>query len=165
MTTKADWVFMPHWGHFICGRWCRFHINTYLGNGYIVSSIGEYWPPKPVQQIHARVHDLDWYLDHVTLLGDEWDAAYHKRFGFEQVGSGRTYETMVFEAESETDPEAMCCPWRIANGQDKEFIGANDSVSAYQNHMALCEKWSKEDCYNQEIKRAQQALREELDNV
>lgn len=33
-------LYMPHAGHFICGRDCGFRLNTYV-NGYIVSTVGE----------------------------------------------------------------------------------------------------------------------------
>lgn len=33
-------IWMPHAGHFICGRDCGFRLNTYV-NGYIVSTVGE----------------------------------------------------------------------------------------------------------------------------
>lgn len=40
---QADWIWMPHAGHFIGGSSCRFHLNTYVGD-YIVSTVGEYDP-------------------------------------------------------------------------------------------------------------------------
>lgn len=63
---------MPHAGHFICGAWCRFRLNTYV-NGYIVSTVGEYVPAgKP------------------------------ESASFEAIGLDRLYETMVFKAEQST---------------------------------------------------------------
>lgn len=37
---RADWVFMPHAGHFIGGNFCHFRLNTFVGK-YIVSTVGE----------------------------------------------------------------------------------------------------------------------------
>lgn len=45
MSKKENWVWMPHWGHFIGGRSCKFRLNTYVG-GYVVSTVGEYDPER-----------------------------------------------------------------------------------------------------------------------
>ena len=107
---KENWVWMPHCGHFICGDKCRFHLNTYVGN-YIVSTIGELWferKPREIREFHAEVQDKSWFKKNIHLKGDEFDAAYFKRFGYEELGDGRKYETMVFKAYKSTD---KCCPY------------------------------------------------------
>jgi hypothetical protein len=38
---KADWIWMPHAGHFICADRCQFRLNTYVGE-FIVSTAGEF---------------------------------------------------------------------------------------------------------------------------
>ena len=64
----ADWVWMPHAAHFICGPACQYHLATWVG-AYIVSTIGELprYPEEP---------------------GKPW----------QEIGAERTYETMVFRA-------------------------------------------------------------------
>ena len=40
MKDKANWTWMPHPGHYICGSDCRFILNTCVGE-FIVSTVGE----------------------------------------------------------------------------------------------------------------------------
>lgn len=126
---------MPHAGHFICAKDCKFHLNTYVG-GVIVSTVGEYWPDSQVRKIHAEVAGK-----HIEGRGDEYDRNYFKEFGWEDIGCGRKYETMVFKATQ--DKENTCCPWRQSSGSDLDFNSYNDSNAAFAGHMAMCEKWAK----------------------
>lgn len=95
---KSKWVWMPHAGHYILGDRCKFHLNTYVG-GFIVSTIGELWNDQAVRRIHADVHDRSWYVANQHRKGDDFDAAYFKRFGYDEIGADRRYETMVFPAK------------------------------------------------------------------
>jgi len=52
-TSKGKWIWMPHAGHLIVSSDCRFHLNTYVG-GYIVSTVGEYFPDEGVREIFAE---------------------------------------------------------------------------------------------------------------
>jgi hypothetical protein len=133
---------MPHPAHFICARWCKFHLATYVGD-YIVSTVGEYWPERGIREIHAKIHDQKWFEKNRHLKGDYFDAAYMKRFGYEDIGYERKYETMVFKAipAPEGDEEA-CCPWRIDVSNEIDFEPYNKSADAAAGHMRLCEKWS-----------------------
>ena len=45
MIPKEDWKWFGSPGHYICSRWCRFHLCTLVGQ-YIVSTIGEYVHPS-----------------------------------------------------------------------------------------------------------------------
>ena len=63
-----DWIWMGHAGHLCVSNSYRFHLNTYVG-GYIVSTVGEYYPYAQLQEMQT--------------LGSEEDSF---------------YETMVFEA-------------------------------------------------------------------
>ena len=137
---KANWVWMPHHGHLIIGYACRFHLNTYVG-GYIVSTVGEWWPERSSREIHARVYDPEWLAENQHLLGDTFDHAYMKKFGFEEIGVGRTYETMVFKATKDT--ENICCPWKMDRSPYVEMDGYTTAADAYQGHLKLCEKYSK----------------------
>jgi len=143
---KEQWVWMGHPAHFICARDCRFHLATYVGN-YIVSTVGELWQDKVVRESHARVHDPEWLRKNSHLLGDYFDAAYFKRFGYGELHSGGwTYETMVFRAAKVKgkEPKDMCCPWRIiVNKSTQEEVYKSSDV-AYRGHMKLCKKWAKQ---------------------
>lgn len=138
--TKDKWVWMPHAGHLIVGNDCQFHLNTYVG-GYIVSTVGEYWPDRGVREIHAEVWDVGWFNTNRFRKGDDFDSAYMKKFGYEEIGFGRTYETMVFKAGR--DKENSCCPWTMQTPTDQDMRGYNTATDAYKGHLKLCEKWSK----------------------
>ena len=133
-------VYMPHPGHFICARDCRFHLNTYV-NGYIVSTVGELWFSRAVREIHAQVHDPAWLAEHQHRKGDDYDAVYFKRFGYEELGCDRKYETMVFLAQS--DP-SKCCPWRVADASELEMHGYNEADAAAEGHRAMVAKYARQ---------------------
>ena len=132
---------MGHCGHLIVGHNCRFHLSTYLGNGYLVSTVGEYWPERAVREIHAEVHDPQWLAANRQLRGDYFDAAYMEHFGFEQIGMDRLYETMVFKAKK--SDECGACPYTMTDAHNLDFGGYNDPKDALEGHYLMCEKWSK----------------------
>ena len=136
---KEDWIWMPHAGHFILGTKCEFRLNTYVG-GYIVSTVGELWCDRRVREIHAEVHDPEWFKQNKHLKGDYFDAAYFKKFGFEEVGCGRTYETMVFKAK---ESDHKCCSFVMKDTSNVDSMGYNTDEDAVKGHMKMCEKWSK----------------------
>lgn len=135
---KDKWVWMPHAGHLCVGNSCRFHLATYVGK-YIVSTVGEYWPERAVREIHAQIHDKEWFLKNRELKGDYFDAEYMKRFGFEEIGYQRKYETMVFKA---VKSENKCCPYVMESGSDVDMDGYNTPEEAFQGHLKMCKKWS-----------------------
>ena len=139
MKQPRAWIWMAHPAHFICARDCRFHLATVV-NGYIVSTVGELWPSRGSREIHAKVHDPAWLASNQHLLGDYFDAAYFKKFGYETIGCDRTYETMVFKAVK--DAQHRCCPYRMT-GSELDFLGYNDPGDAYAGHLKLCRKWAK----------------------
>lgn len=57
-----------------------------------------------------------------------------------EVGINRTYETMVFPAKK--NRKKSCCPYEISDLSEIEAAGYNDPASAYNGHLAMCEKWS-----------------------
>lgn len=135
---KADWVWMPHAGHFILGDRCRFHLNTYVGN-HIISTVGELWSERAVREIHAKIDDPQWLMKNNYLLGDDFDRAYMKKFGFEEVGCGRKYETMVFRSKKS---EHKCCPYVMSSPSNIDFAGYNSGEDAVLGHMKFCNKWA-----------------------
>lgn len=138
---KDKWVWMPHAGHFICGDRCRFHLATYVGK-YLVSTVGEMWNERGSREIHAEVYDPKWQAENRHRKGDDFDHAYFVKFGYEEIGCDRTYETMVFKAKRAKD-ENGCCPWRIEVSEEKDMEGYKNANDAYKGHLKMCNKWSK----------------------
>lgn len=61
---------------------------------------------------------------------------------FEEIGSGRLYETMVFSCEPSKPGAVPCCPFRVAEHSELESDGYNDAGAAYEGHLAMCSKWA-----------------------
>ena len=135
------WVWMPHAAHFICAKDCQFHLATYVGGGFLVSTVGELWPERAVREIHASVHDADWFAKNRQLKGDAFDDAYMKRFGFQEIGLARKYETLVFKAKRAPEKRS-CCPWRVGDLSEIDGQSYNEPDEAYRGHLDLCKKWS-----------------------
>lgn len=139
---QENWIWMPHPGHFICSFWCRFHLNTYVGN-YIVSTVGEYLPDEGCREILAKSRGIT-----LEGRGDARLYDYLKKIDYEKLGFERKYETMVFIAkENKKDP---CCPWRMETGRERDFAGYNTPEDAQKGHMAMCKKWAGEEIVRQE---------------
>ena len=136
---KQNWIWMPHPAHLCVSHMCRFHLSTYVGK-YIVSTVGEYSPPRSVKEITARIKDLDWHEKNNHLKGEEYEYAYLRKFGFDEIGMSRTYETMVFKAVKSLH---SCCPYIPESGSEVDFKGYKNSQDAYAGHLKLCKKWSK----------------------
>jgi hypothetical protein len=139
---KNNWKWFGVAGHFICGRWCQFHLCTQVGE-YLVSTVGEYWPERGSREIHAKVCDPKWLMKNWQLKGDEFDAAYMKRFGFQDIGCDRKYETMVFRAGKPCDREGCKCGLPSIDPSNLDFLGYNNAKDATAGHMKLCKKWAK----------------------
>lgn len=132
---RRSWVWMPHPGHFICGFDCRFRLNTYVPSGYIVSTVGEYFPDEGTREVLAKSRGIK-----LEGIGDSRRADYMKKIGFEEIGFGRKYETMVFRAAKSKD--STCCPYEISDFTELDFSGYNDPGVALSGHMELCQKWA-----------------------
>lgn len=132
-----NWIWMPHPGHFICARQCKYHLNTYV-NGYIVSTIGELWPELPVRIIHAQIFDESWFAKNKHLKGDYFDDAYFKHFGYHEIGVDTKYETMVFKAKKD---KSKCCPWIVSSWKELECARYYNPDNATEGHYAMCHKW------------------------
>lgn len=141
MVKIKDWQWFGHAGHLCVGQWCRFHLCTKVG-GFLVSTVGEYWPERGVREIHAEVHDPKWLNDNRHLKGDTFNSAYMKRFGFEEIGCGRKYETMVFPAGVPCSSLECGCGLPEIGGSEEDVNGYNDAKAATQGHYEMCKKWS-----------------------
>ena len=139
---SASWKWFGNAGHFICSHYCRFHMTTKVGR-YLVSTVGEMWPPRSSREIHAGVYDAKWLAENRHLKGDDFDAAYMTRFGYEGVGCDRKYETMVFKAGAPCKSKACGCGLPTISGSELDFLGYNNAKDATAGHMKLCRKWAK----------------------
>lgn len=72
------------------------------------------------------------------------DADYMKKIGFDEIGYGRKYETMVFHAgEACSSKECNCGLPELADASELDMLGYNTAGEARKGHMKLCQKWSK----------------------
>jgi hypothetical protein len=154
-TAKKDWKWFGHAAHFICGHSCRFHLATQVGD-YLISTVGEYWPERPSREIHAKYEDLKWLESNGHKLGDDFDNAYMKRFGYETIGCDRKYETMVFKAGAMCKAKDCGCGLPEIASSELDFEGYNDAGSATKGHMELCEKWASAKYVASKLKERQQ---------
>lgn len=132
--TKDKWIWMPHAGHFIGGRDCRFHLNTYVG-GYIVSTVGEYEPAMVIREIEAKCLGIK-----LEGKGDSLREDALLKLGYTKIGLNRIYETMVFKAKRSV--EDKCCRWTVSKFRELDFKGYNKAEDALKGHMELCKKWA-----------------------
>lgn len=140
MTIPAsEWRWFGDAGHFICARWCQFHLCTKVGE-YLVSTVGRLWLERSSREIHAKVHDPEWFAANQMRRGDDFDHAYMKRFGYDNVGYERKFESMVFLAGKPCDAPECHCGLPEISGSELDFAGYNDAKSATEGHYALCEK-------------------------
>ena len=136
-----NWKWFGHAGHLIVGSHCRFHLCTQIGD-YLISTVGEYWPERAVREIHASIHDPAWLVENGKLRGDTFDAAYMNRFGYEEIGYQRKYETMVFKVSGKICVIKDCnCGLPTIVPTELGFAGYNMAGDAANGHMAICEKW------------------------
>lgn len=120
-----EWRWFGTAGHLIVGRWCRFHLCTQVGP-WLVSTVGEYVHPR-----HSEG-------------SERAEAKYLERHpNGEEIGYGRTYETMVFRAgEPCVDPECNCGMPSPTDWNELDSIGYNNRGDATRGHLALCERWA-----------------------
>ena len=124
---SGDWFDPSSWewygsaAHFCCGRWCRFHMATKVGP-WLVSTVGEYVHPR--HSGASEKTEAEW-------LKENWPG--------EEIGYGRKYETMVFEAGKTCE---CGCGLPTIDGSAVDFMGANTAGDARENHMALCRKYA-----------------------
>lgn len=144
MIRPENWKWFGHAGHLIVARHCQFHLTTQVGN-YLISTVGEYWPERSSREINASIYDPAWHAAHNHLRGDDYDAAYMKRFGFENIGANGKYETLVFKLGKETcKVKDFGCglprpfDWCEVDGRRYDLAG-----EATAGHYKFCRKWAK----------------------
>jgi hypothetical protein len=117
----SEWEWFGNAGHFLCGRWCRFHLATKIGP-WLVSTVGEY--------VHPR-HSMGSEMKEAKWLKENWPG--------EDIGYQRKYETMVFLAGA---PCACGCGLPQHDGHDHVSRGYNDAASATRGHHDLCQEYA-----------------------
>jgi len=135
---KSDWKWMPHPAHFICSKDCKFFLATEVG-GYIVSTVGEYWPDSKIREIFARSRGIK-----IAGIGDSWDAEYMEKIGFEEFGhGGYLYETMVFKSAKMPKNGCDSCAFKIESGKNIDLDRYKTGNEARKGHYDLCRKWAR----------------------
>lgn len=134
-----EWRWYGNAGHFICSSDCRFHLTTEVGR-FLVSTVGQYLPDSAVREITSKSRGV--FLEG---RGDAREADYMKKLGFEEIGLGRTFETMVFKLGTTrcTRPDCDCGLPDVADWGGVVQEGYNDAGSATRGHMKLCAKYAK----------------------
>ena len=120
---KEEWKWFGNAAHFICARWCRFHLATQVGP-WLVSTIGEY--------VHPR---------HSGGSEDAERKWLKKNWPGEELGHNRKYETMVFKA----GPPCTCgCGLPVPEDwAEQDFAGYNDAAAATEGHMRMCAEFAE----------------------
>lgn len=139
MIPRSEWEWFGSPGHFICSHDCRFHLCTRVGS-VLVSTVGQYFPDEGVRDIIASSRGIT-----LRGKGDARRADYLRQVGYEEIGYGRTYETMVFALSGArcTAPACGCdLPMIIPN--ELEARGYNDAGAATRGHRELCAAWATE---------------------
>jgi len=120
---RETWEWFGNAAHFICGRWCRFHLTTKVGP-WLVSTIGEYVHPRNSGGSERK--EAEW-------LKENWPG--------EDIGPGRKYETMVFRAGAPCD--CGCGLPGLVSGLELYFRPYNSAAEATKGHHEACEEWSR----------------------
>lgn len=123
MIPESEWKWFGFAGHFICGRWCRFHLCTEVG-GYLVSTVGQF-----VHPMHGKGNEqaeAEWLLENPN--GQE-------------IGYKRHYETMVFKSGAPCDAEGCKCGTPLPSDHTEvEMDGYSEPGEATAGHIAMCRK-------------------------
>lgn len=136
---REKWEWFGNAGHLIVGRDCRFHLATLVGPWW-VSTVGEYLPDSVVRDMLAESRGFA-----LKGIGDAREADWIRQNGWEQIGAGRIYETMVFRAGDGRCQGDICGKCGIPLPDEWEELdadGYNTAGDATRGHYAMCEKWA-----------------------
>ena len=109
----SQWKWYGHPLHFICSYDCHFHLATELPSGYLVSTVGDYFP------FHKRKPNS-------LLQADTGDG----------IGLDRKFETMVFKITGRHDCGCPDCDYG-----ECDCVGYDTHAAATAGHMATCLMW------------------------
>jgi len=132
-----NWRWYGNHGHFICGWWCRFHLATKVGP-WLISTVGQYLPEEASRESIAGARGIT-----LEGRGDARLADFMKKVGYDEIGVGRTFETMVFRAGRPCSSDECGCGLPTTNGHELDFRPYNRAGEATRGHMAMCRKWAR----------------------
>jgi hypothetical protein len=159
----AEWKWFGHPGHLCVSDHCRFHLTTQVGH-YLVSTVGEYVPPAIAQDILAECRGKP-----LEGIGDAREADWMRKFGFEELGLDRTYETMVFPAGKPCHTRKCNCGMPDILQPNVDMEGYRTAPGATLGHYALCRKWQDEPAAKAEdtttVEEAQDGFRALMDEI
>lgn len=135
---RSEWQWFGSAAHFICGSDCRFHLATIVGP-WLVSTVGEYLPDSNVREIFAESRGIT-----LEGRGDERRASWMRQVGYEDIGYGRKYETMVFPVSDEvcTADDCDCGMPVVSDWSERDSDGYNVRGDAHRGHYEMCQKWA-----------------------
>lgn len=152
MIDRKDWVWYGHAAHFCAADSCRVHLATRVGV-VIVSTVGAYYPPDIATLVQANTamgrqppgFSLDEELADIertkragVQLGLE------RENGMHQIGYGRFYETMSFEAGPACAREG--CGGIPEIGVELDGYGAyQTALEAQLGHVEICERFATDE--------------------
>lgn len=131
-----DWKWFGDPGHFICARDCEFHLCTQVGE-YLISTVGKYFPDSNVRDILAESRKVE-----LEGIGDDRRYDYMKKIGYEEIGFGRKFETMVFKFEGICKAKDCNCGLPVIIPAELDSAAYNDSGAANKGHFEMCIKWA-----------------------
>lgn len=135
---RSEWRWFGHAAHFICALDCRFHLATAVGP-WLISTVGEYMPDSAVRETMAEVRGIA-----LEGKGDMRRADWMEKVGFEEIGVGRKYETMVFRFDKVCDlPDCGCGLPMPESWTELDADGYNTAKDATEGHYAMCERWAE----------------------
>lgn len=131
---KSEWRWYGNAGHFICANDCRFHLCTEIGD-FLVSTVGQLLLDSAIREIFASERGIT-----LEGIGDARRADWMRKAGYEDIGYGRKFETMVFRAGKRCEENDCGCGLPEIDGHDLLFEGYNRADDATRGHHAMCER-------------------------
>lgn len=136
-TPEAEWRWFGCAGHLIVARWCQFHLCTQVGE-FLVSTVGEYVPDETVREILASTRGVV-----LEGQGDARLADYMRKLGYEQIGYGRTYETLVFRTTGDVCHAPDCaCGLPTVDYRELDGRGYTSAGAATLGHLDVCRQFA-----------------------
>ena len=145
---ESEWRWFGNAGHLIVSSNCQFHLCTQIGD-FLVSTVGEYVPDAPVREMLAINRGVE-----LTGRGDARLADYMNKFGFEEIGVNRTYESMVFRVTGDVCHAPGCaCGLPSVDYAHLALLGYTTAGAATLGHMALCRQYAtgSEDAVSKDV--------------
>lgn len=154
------WKWFGNAGHLIVGHDCRFHMCTLIGD-VLVSTVGQYLPDSNIRDMLAESRGKP-----IVGRGDARRADYMRKFGYDEIGAGRTFETMVFAIIPGTECAVEDCKCGIPTicGNELEMEGYNTAGEAAAGHMRLCEVVASRQIVNNMVRAGEELARRDRES-